>query len=388
MRIAAVVENFNDLEGETWRDGLAAAIREKTGADYVSTAMAGDFLENVCLAAEEKYRRAERACAAGMDMVLELPVSVCLSDLATKAFSSLSMLKRLYGVDDLVILCHRETGKKLSAITDFIFRASSEYRAELGRCLQCEEDFFAAQAQAAERFFPGAADLLSDPYNQTAVELLKARYQLYWTIKPVFLDIEELEAGRSKEEADKAAKPNFKAEQKQATLFLGGRLRQLFQEMSEEEGKRRLEGTPDGGPELLECIRKKMGELKQTEDLEEMVQVLWEKTLSGKPIPKNTIRAFLLRLLIGIQRGNLIICGLRANCPYTRVLGMKPDAAPVLSYLQEKSWVPLLVELSYEAEQSAQERKKLDECGQMLAALDDAAHELYLQSHRGSRSDL
>ncbi len=67
---------------------------------------------------------------------------------------------------------------------------------------------------------------------------------------------------------------------------------------------------------------------------------------------------------------------------------MKPDAAPVLSYLQEKSWVPLLVELSYEAEQSAQERKKLDECGQMLAALDDAAHELYLQSHRGSRSDL
>ena len=400
MRIAAVVENFNDLEGEIWRDGLAAAIREKTGADYVITAMAGDFLENICLAAEEKYRRAEWACAAGMDMALELPVSVCLSDLATKAFSSLSMLKRLYGVDDLVILCHRETGKKLSSITDFIFRASPEYRAELGRCLQREEDFFAAQAQAAERFFPGAADLLSDPYNQTAVELLKARYQLYWTIKPVFLDIEELEAGQSKEEPDKAAKPekatkrdkaaepNFKAEQKQAALFLGGRLRQLFQGMSEEEGKRRLEGTPDGGPELLECIREKMGELKQTEDLEEMVQVLWEKTLSGKPIPKNTIRAFLLQLLIGIQRGNLIICGLRANCPYTRVLGMKPDAAPVLSYLQEKSWVPLLVELSYEAEQRAQERKKLDECGQMLAALDDAAHELYLQSRRGSRSDL
>ena len=55
----------------------------------------------------------------------------------------------------------------------------------------------------------------------------------------------------------------------------------------------------------------------------------------------------------------------------------------VLGFLEKTSWVPMLVEVSYEKEQIEQERKKLDECGQMLAALDDRAHELYLQSEGG-----
>ena len=126
MRIAAVMEDFNTFAEGAWQQGLAAAIRKKTGADAVIAAMAGDFLENSFPAVEEKYRRAEWVCAAGIDLVLELPVSVCLSDLATKAFSGLSMLKRLYGIKDLVILCRQVTGERLSEIADFIFRASPE----------------------------------------------------------------------------------------------------------------------------------------------------------------------------------------------------------------------------------------------------------------------
>ncbi|MCI8627694.1 MAG: nucleotidyltransferase family protein [Lachnospiraceae bacterium] len=385
MRIAAVMEDFNTFAEGAWQQGLAAAIRKKTGADAVIAAMAGDFLENSFPAVEEKYRRAEWVCAAGIDLVLELPVSVCLSDLATKAFSGLSMLKRLYGIKDLVILCRQVTGERLSEIADFIFRASPEYQAQLKKCLNRESDFFAAQAQAVELFFPGAAMLLDDPYNRAAIELLKARYQLYWTIKPIFLDIAELESEQRETQG-----------QEEKSRFFGRQLCQLFQKTPEQELKQKLEATPDGGPELLEYIWGNLEELKRAESLEEMIQSLAIEHTKSKPMEESKIRAFFMKLLLGIQRGNLIICGLRANCPYVRVLGVRTGSAcsdrneekeetghSVLGFLEKTSWVPMLVEVSYEKEQIEQERKKLDECGQMLAALDDRAHELYLQSEGG-----
>jgi len=132
--------------------------------------------------------------------------------------------------------------------------------------------------------------------------------------------------------------------------------------------------------------QRKPGETEWTvlqEELERLQEALtseeFQERLADTPDenPELTNPMFLLKLLIGIHRGSLIIAGLRTNCPHGRILGLADEQAAGYQKIQEKTWVPLLVEKSWDPVVAAEQRSKLDECGQMLAGLDDAAHELY-----------
>ena len=52
--------------------------RKRTGADFLLAVMSGDFVQRGAPAAADKFCRTRMALLAGADLVLELPVFLCL----------------------------------------------------------------------------------------------------------------------------------------------------------------------------------------------------------------------------------------------------------------------------------------------------------------------
>lgn len=406
MKTIALLDDFGSCAD--WHRALLGTVRRQTGADYIIVAMAGDFSEDSLPARADKYTRAEEAITQGADLALEIPVCAALSDLPTKAFSGVSLLKRLRSVDGLVVLCHGVEGGRLHRLARFLFSAPAGYQAELKKQLQAGFCFLEAQARAVGQFlaaqpdaiadFPAstAEQLLSDPVNQAAVETLKAMYQFYWILPIHFFDISKL--GAAQEECCQLGLP-LTARQDEA---LAQELIPLLTQTEPAALKLLLEDTPDGTPELthrLLLLSKALqpgcskldpiGSGSQPEPPLPSESFLGiTKLLASMPqahapgssheiLPLEHVRAYLLKLIIGISRGDRIICGLRSNCPHARVLSWRETARAAFVNLLEKSWVSLILEPPHPAWKEG--RPALDECGEILAALDQAAHELYLR---------
>lgn len=343
MKIVAMLEDFN--RDVSWYGEVIRQVKEQAEADYLIAVTSGDFLEDGSPAIADKYARAQKAKKAGVDMVMEIPVCTGLSDQSTKVFSGIAMLKRLYSVDQVVILSRGVEGELLSQIGKFLFMAPPAYQASLKKKMKYpgipQEEFLRIQAETLEEFFPAektqglpVREILADPINRNAVEIVKAMYQFYWVIKPVYVDISEWETA----EAGTRTEQRRLGEEELAVLK--EEVERLQETLTPEEFQERLADTPDENPEM------------------------------NNPM-------FLLKLLIGIHRGSLIIAGLRTNCPHGRILALADGEAEGYQKIKEKSWVPLLLETAYDPEVAKKERTVLDECGQMLAELDDREFELY-----------
>lgn len=369
MKITAILEDFNRSPEQNAK--LIEMIRTQTGAEYLAAAMMGDFTEESRPMLRDKLSRAAEAEAAGADLVLEIPAISGLSDRSTKIFSGISLLKRLYSVDQVAILCRGVDGALLSELGKYLFMAPPAYQAELKKQLGGQpvgsrpQVFEAAQARALEKFFPEmqptVTEILADPVNRTAVEIVKAMYQFYWVIKPAYVDItgmEEQSHGICDVSEDKLAEELH-------------RLMDIYAEAALEE---RLADTPEGSPEICACFIGKREQIRQENSWEAIITLLTEAGYSPA-----YVRSFLLKFLLGMERGNLIICGLRANAPHGRVLALKEVQAEPFLKIRQKSWVPLLLRSEWEAALEVEAKEKLDECGYMLARLDDRAHELYMQ---------
>ena len=72
MKIAAIIEEFNDFTGE--HEQLIANVRRLSQADVLIAVMSGDFIQQGVPARQDKFTRARRAVAAGVDLVIELGI--------------------------------------------------------------------------------------------------------------------------------------------------------------------------------------------------------------------------------------------------------------------------------------------------------------------------
>lgn len=83
MKIAAIIEEFNHWTDE--HEHFIRQVRQESQADLLIAIMSGDFLQQGIPAAKDKYQRAARAAAAGVDLVIELPVYCTLASPDTYA---------------------------------------------------------------------------------------------------------------------------------------------------------------------------------------------------------------------------------------------------------------------------------------------------------------
>ena len=145
------------------------AIRAEFGADTgIVCAISGNFVQRGAPAIFDKSLRAKAAAACGADLVVELPLTVCLSSAEGFASGGVAILSKLCD-----ILCFgSETGNRESLMATAQALLQGDFQPHLRRELDTGKSFPAAR-QAALAAMGLSSDLLSRPNDILSVEYCK-----------------------------------------------------------------------------------------------------------------------------------------------------------------------------------------------------------------------
>lgn len=145
--------------------------------------MSGDFVQRGTPAVFDKHLRARAACAAGADLILELPLPWCLSSAEGFARGAVSLLGRLGVVTHLAF--GSEAGE-LAPLTALALAAMEpETLAQIKAEMSGGMGFAPARQKVLAARLGPEAELLEKPNNILGVEYLKALFSLRLPLTPV-----------------------------------------------------------------------------------------------------------------------------------------------------------------------------------------------------------
>lgn len=183
MTVCGIVAEYNPFHA-----GHAhhiAETRRVLGADTAAVcAMSGNFVQRGDLAVMEKYARAAAAVRCGADLVLETPLSACLSSAEGFARGAVALLDALGCVTHLSFGAERADLALLQRAADLSLRQDETLRQRLAAGLP----YAAAMQQAVGAADPEAGALLASPNNTLAVEYLSALDTLGSRMQPLAIE--------------------------------------------------------------------------------------------------------------------------------------------------------------------------------------------------------
>ena len=171
MRSVGIICEYNPLH--LGHKKQMDRIRAEFGPDTaIVCAMSGNFVQRGMPAIADKSLRAKAAVLSGADLVLELPVTACLSSAEGFAAGGVKILSNFCDT-----LCFGgETADKASLLATAKALLSPEFSPLLRQELDTGVSFPAARQQALEKMGL-SADILSGPNDILAVEYCKAILQ-------------------------------------------------------------------------------------------------------------------------------------------------------------------------------------------------------------------
>ena len=182
MAAAGIIAEYNPFHrGHGWQ---LSALRGQLGQDTdVVAVMSGNFVQRGDLAILDKHARAEAALSCGVDLVLELPSPWSCATAERFAQGGAALLAATGVVTHLVF------GSECGDL-DALWSAAQcldgeEYPAVLRSLLATGMTFAAARQEAVARLAEDAAQCLSQPNDNLAVEYLRALSRLDSGIEPV-----------------------------------------------------------------------------------------------------------------------------------------------------------------------------------------------------------
>jgi len=163
---------------------LLRRVRARLGAETaVVCLMSGNYVQRGYPALYSKFVRARAAVDCGADLVLELPLTRSVSSAEGFADGGAGALDRLGVVD---YLCFGSESGDLAALqTAAAALLRPEYGALLRRALEQGQSYAACRQAAARALAGGAADCLSNPNDNLAVEYCKALLRRGSGIRPL-----------------------------------------------------------------------------------------------------------------------------------------------------------------------------------------------------------
>lgn len=174
MRIAGIVAEYNPFH-----NGHAIHIektREPNGgceATHIVAVMSGSFVQRGEPAIMTKFDRARAALAAGVDLIIELPVPWCLSSAEGFALGAVSLLNSLGCVD--VLSFGSEAGKIEPLQKAVTIMQTPRFASLLKYHLGLGISFAEAQQKALTEIAGAtAASVLNTPNNTLGIEYIKA----------------------------------------------------------------------------------------------------------------------------------------------------------------------------------------------------------------------
>ena len=375
MNIAGIVCEYNPFHSGHLHQ--LAETRRALGEDTLTVCvMSGDFVQRGEAAMFSKFARAEAACRAGADLVLELPLPWCLSSAEGFAEGAVSLLAAV-GCTHLSFGSESGDVETLRKLAREILDPDTQR--EIAALLQRlpELSYAMARERVLTEKLGECGSLLSQPNNILAVEYLKAIYKKTYPITPATVkrigsghdkageqgpksaselrglmetgaDISEYipEAALSVYRRERAAgRGRDKAVLETALL---SRLRMLDRTV--------YESLPDGGDGAGARLWKAVREESTLEDI--------AQTARTKRYPLARMRRMLLCAALGVSAEYT-----KTLPPYARVLAADSAGCAYLREIDGKSAVPVLTKPAAV--------RRLDGGAAKVFALGASAHDVY-----------
>ncbi|SHI82783.1 Predicted nucleotidyltransferase [Malonomonas rubra DSM 5091] len=157
-----------------------------TDSDIAVAVMSGHFLQRGEPALIDKWSRAEMALAAGVDVVVELPLPWACSSAPDFARGAVQALNALGGIDTLCFGSEVGDLQVLQQCAEVLLRKEYELSRETSRLLRSGINYPQARQQVMAEWLPDSFDraALAAPNNILGIEYLKALRQTESSIVP------------------------------------------------------------------------------------------------------------------------------------------------------------------------------------------------------------
>jgi len=185
MRTVGLITEYNPFHNghlHHLREGLRT-----TGSDVAVAVMSGHFLQRGEPALIDKWSRTEMALAAGVDLVVELPLPWACSSAPDFARGGVLALNALGGIDTLCFGSESGQLEPLQQCVNLLVEKGEEVASRTAELLRQGMNYPRARAELLAELLPEslAAELLAAPNNILGIEYLKALQQTGSRIKPV-----------------------------------------------------------------------------------------------------------------------------------------------------------------------------------------------------------
>jgi len=193
MRTVGLITEYNPFH-----NGHLHHLRESlkvADADVSVVVMSGHFLQRGEPALVDKWVRTEMALAAGVDVVVELPLPWACSSAPDFARGGVQALNALGGIDALCFGSEAGELASLQQCAEVLLRKGEDIAQQTSKLLRTGLNYPQARAKLLADYLPGEldAEALASPNNILGIEYLKALRQTNSTIEP--LTIQRIGAG-------------------------------------------------------------------------------------------------------------------------------------------------------------------------------------------------
>lgn len=403
MKIVGLITEYNPFHnGHLYHIRKA---KEITGADYVIVVMSGNFVQRGAPAIMPKHIRAEVALAAGVPLVLELPVCFAAGSAEYFAQGAVSLLGSLGCVDSICFGSECGDFALLEKIARVTADEPEEYKLLLKEYMAKGHSFPSARQQALEKYLgENVREILEQPNNILGIEYIKALCKTHssmkaYTIKRIVSDYHEdsLNGGYSSASAIRKllAHAGRSLRLEEDGMFDEPGLSEVLARLETEvpaECIRFLEETHYTRYPIYEndfsAILKYRLLTETRETLTEYVDVNTEianrilnhlnqfitidqfcNLLKTKDTTYARVSRCLFHILLNIKDADMELFQKSGYAQYARVLGFRKDGRKLLSVIKKQSSIPLVTKLL--------RQEALSDAGQRMMEQDIFAANLY-----------
>lgn len=185
MKTVGLITEYNPFHnGHMYH--LQQSLKE-TDAEVAVAVMSGHFLQRGEPALVDKWIRAEMALAAGVDLVVELPLPWACSSAPDFARGGVQALNALGGIDALCFGSEAGELQPLQSCAEALLANEKAITARTAELLRQGVSFPQAQAHLLTELLPDsfAVQAMAEPNNILGIEYLKALHQTASSIEPV-----------------------------------------------------------------------------------------------------------------------------------------------------------------------------------------------------------
>ncbi|MEE1027233.1 MAG: nucleotidyltransferase family protein [Agathobacter sp.] len=378
MKVAGVIAEYNPFHnGHKYQ---LDKIRQDTDADYIITAISGNFMQRGEPAIIDKYNRTQMALSGGADLIIELPTAGACSSAEYFARTGVGILNSTGVVD---FLCYgvenknHELFKKIVALmadNNFFNKMQTEISCQVkeGLSYPAAREYALRQFLSDEYGFDTASlkDFLSLPNNILALEYERAMHIALPSTNGHTMQghpILRVGSGYNDEKIEsefasatgirqliniRQADSNFSEKLKKicpdstSRLLLDNINKLVFPDSLSSSLYYKLllykntgyETFADCTPELSHKIS---NNLYRYENYQQFCTILKSRNLT-----LSRIRRVLVHILLEIKQNDYTLLRNSFYAPYIRILGFKKNASELLHEIKEKASAPIITKVA------------------------------------------